>query len=70
MKVWVVSDEGCNFCCRGKCCALNADDKFAKLGSYPKWAHRHHKTCSGIGGRAGSETKGEKSCPLRVTSVE
>ena len=30
--VWVTLDEGCNSCCRGKAWALNAEDKYDKIG--------------------------------------
>eukprot|EP00959_Pyramimonas_sp_CCMP1952_P458555 9476812-Pyramimonas_sp.AAC.1 len=34
--VWVVLDEGCNPCCRGKVRFVNAENKFEKLGFRPK----------------------------------
>ena len=30
--VWATLDEGCNSCCHGKAWALNAEDKYEKLG--------------------------------------
>eukprot|EP00959_Pyramimonas_sp_CCMP1952_P173866 3633015-Pyramimonas_sp.AAC.1 len=54
--VWVVLDGDCKSCYHGKAWALNAKEKFEKLGCYPKWVHRQRETCSGIGGQAGSET--------------